>query len=426
MRSKAKQWLIIIASIIVGLAILLGGGYLYLVNKITGAIKGCEIQTQNFTQTLGFDYVNKWIVINVKVDGSDREYPFIFDTGAQTVVSNKLLNEIGSQNYTLYSSTNIGDTTTAFNSRLIVLKGLKIGDVSFKNIGCIEMYNEKWDMLNCISAYGIIGYNVIQTCGFQIDYKNKTLTLTDKLSGLPNYSSIDWVNYRVIGQETPIITGTINDSIKVDLFFDTGMSGGIVIDSPELYQRLSKISSDRLAKSIAIPNLFIRGEKEESFNSITYKSPKFNFLSPNHNTDISIKVNDLPSKKYSGVIGNDYLENYNITLDYKNKRVGFILNDELIQSNLSTFGFSYNVRRNKLVVSSVYVGSEAQIQGLCPGDEILEINDIVVNELQPDIFCKIYRNEYKLFNSPDNAILVKVKGKSGNLKMKLNRYEPFK
>jgi hypothetical protein len=426
MKPKTKKWLTAIASVVIGLSVLIGGGYFYLVNKLTKALTGCELRSTNFTQTLQFDYVSKWIVVNVKIEGSDREYPFIFDTGAQTVVSDLLLSELNPKSFKVFSTFNDKDTTNAFYNRLIVLNGLSIGDVHFGSIGCVEMQGEKWDMLNCISAYGIIGYNIIKTCSFQIDYPSRAMTLTDKLTDLPNYSSIEWVNYRTEGQETPIISANINDSINVELFFDTGMSGDISINSPELYHKLSGFSqNEKVVKSQSIPNLYIRGETENVYKSLTLKPDRLSFFSSNHTSEILVRVNDLPFRKFDGTIGNGYLENYNITLDYRNKRVGYVPNNEIVETDLSTFGFSSFLRENRLFVGSVNEGSEAQNVGLCPGNEILKYNDLIIADLPANLYCKIYRKEFLLSSPADSTVFLQVMGKDGFASVKLFRYTPF-
>lgn len=426
MKTKTKRLLIIIPAIILSIVLLAGGSIFYKIHTIKSAISGSKLQTKYFTQTIDFDYVNKWIVLNVKVDGSDREYPFIFDTGAPTVVSNLLLNDLKPQNYRVLTSGKDRDTTNAFSNKMLVLNSLSIGDVVFKEVGCLEMQTEKWDMLNCISAYGIIGCNVIKSCGFQIDYLSKRLTLTDRLQDLPNYSSIEWLNYRTNGQETPIIAAKINDSINVELLFDTGMSGSITINSHELYQRANSSSTiKKVAKSLSIPNLYIRGETETIYKSLTLNPDRFSFFSSNHPNEILVRVNDLPGRKYDGTIGNGYFENYNITLDYNRKRVGFIPNSETDTLIPSTFGFSTFLNKNSLLIGSIYEGSEAQTAGLCPGDEILKYNDHIIAELPADTYCKIYRNEFTLSSPSDSTVQLEVKGKDGISNVKLSRYLLF-
>jgi hypothetical protein len=186
--------------VIIGVALLLtGAGYLglqYLKSELKAKLSSCTLENKSFLTVLDFDYVANWIVVKVKIESNKKEYPFIFDTGAQTVISDSLLRELGPNNYSKMSSGAEKDSlNNAFKNELITIKGLQIGDLTFRDIGAITIMNSKWEMLNCVSAYGIIGYNILNTCGFQIDYGKKKIILTDQIESLENYGKIEWVNF---------------------------------------------------------------------------------------------------------------------------------------------------------------------------------------------------------------------------------------
>ena len=196
MKSNKIKTIKIIGSIVLTISLICFGGYFYLVNRLKSALTGCDLITKDFVETIDFDYVDNWIVIKVKISGSDKEYPFFFDTGATTVISDSLLKDLNKNNYKLFSSSSNKDTSNAFYNKLYIMNELSIGDVKFKNIGSMNFDNERWEMLNCVSAYGIIGCNLLKSCCFQIDYVNKKITITDNLELLPNYDEIKWIEYR--------------------------------------------------------------------------------------------------------------------------------------------------------------------------------------------------------------------------------------
>ena len=77
--------------------------------------------------------------------------------------------------------------------------------------------------------------------------------------------------------------------------------------------------------------------------------------------DLIISIEDVEERKFSGFIGNKYFENYVITLDNKNKRVGFLATENIERGDTkTTFGLSYSPYENKLLVTSVYKDSEAE------------------------------------------------------------------
>ncbi|NPD85852.1 hypothetical protein HNS38_13850 [Lentimicrobium sp. L6] len=408
-RKTIKKLLITLSTIIV---LILAIGYFglnYLQAKLESSLTGCQLESSNFYEVLDFEYVNNWIIVKAKVDGGDKEYPFWFDTGAQTVLMDSLLNEIGENKYKRFSFGNKQDTSqNAFNNALVSLKELELGGVKFRDIGSISAKNSKWGMLNCISAYGIIGYNLIQTCVFQIDFDKQQITLTDNVEKLENYEEIQWVNYKPSKtQETPILPATFNDSIKIDLFFDTGSSGGITLSSEKLYRSLLQQFPNQTAEYISRPSLLIRGEKNEIGESFLFKASNFSFIN-NTSEEMIINVSNTPERDFTGIIGNRYLKNFNITLDYRNRRIGFIPKRNLKEPIDSTFGITYKPLRNKFVVSSIYSGYEPELSGIMPGDEIYSINGIRIDELDSDIFCKFYRGEYIFKNKEDSVLYIEI------------------
>jgi len=424
-KSKIKRVLIII-SIVIGT--IFGAGYLglkYLQYKLEEKITGCKIESKDFMVTIPFEYVNNWIVVKVKVAGSEKEFPFIFDTGAQTVLLDSLLNEIGSENYQSFSFSDKSDSLEhAFNNELISLNQLNIGGLDFKDIGAISAKNSKWEMLNCVSAYGIIGYNILQTFYTQIDYRNKQIILTDNIEELLNYSQIQWIDYTPsINQETPIIKAKINDSIEIDLFFDTGYSGGINLTSSKLYDIFVNEQSENTLKYFSKQSIRIRGENDEIKESIVLNTS--NFTIGNINTkNINIGISNLPEREFDGFIGNKFLENFLITLDYKNKRIGFIQQQNMTPDN-NTFGVSYVASKNKITVSLVFEKSKAYNLGIRPGDELYSINGVKVSDLNDNDFCEIYRGEYKFQDPQDSILTLEIIKDKKVIEYVLRKYKKF-
>jgi hypothetical protein len=290
--------------------------------------------------------------------------------------------------------------------------------------------NNRWEMLNCVSPYGIIGCNIIENACFQIDYINKKITITDQVEKLPNYNEIKWLKYRTDKQETPIIKAVLDDNIPIDLFFDTGSSSGITLYSPSIYNNKCKVlDSKSVVKLTSIPNLYIRGETPTPYKSIKYIPNKFTFFGVNNPQHFEITVSNVPEKNFTGIIGNRYLKHYNITLDYKNKRVGYVFqeqSEEIDDIDDKSFGFSYFVRNSNLYVGSIFEKSAIEKNGICVGDEILSINNQIISELPQDVFCEIFRNEFYFWKKEDTIINIKVKRETSIVELQLQKEQRFK
>lgn len=396
-----------ITLILLGLGVLAGGGYLFLQNlqaQLLAKITGCQLESKNFHETIDFEYINDWIVVKAKIGDSDKEYPFIFDTGAQTVLLDSLLDDIGAENYQSFSSGTRNDTSDhAFNNEILSLKSLKLGNVRFSDVGSISAINSKWEMLNCVSPYGVIGYNLLQTMSIRIDYTNQKITLTDNVANLENSDEIHWVNYKPLStQESPIVQVVINNDIKAELLFDTGLSAGVKLVSDSLFNLIGDQNSNKIIRYSSRPSLHIRGEKHDIEAGILFQASSL-LIGDLLSKDLEIVVKNGAEREYDGLLGNRYLENFIITLDYENRRIGF-LGNHTKSTQRESFGLSYLAQADKIAVSSVYHGSEPDLVGIRPGDEIYSINGIVISELPAQRFCESYRGEHH-FEAPEDSTL---------------------
>jgi len=425
MKAKRKKVLLIIVSIVFTIVLICVAGYFYLVNRLKASLTGCTVQTEQFMETIDFEYADNWIVVKVKVEGSDKEYPFFFDTGATTIISDSLLRDLNKSNYKLFSSNNRKDTSNAFHNKLYILNGLSIGKVHFKDVGAMSFDNERWEMLNCVSPYGIIGCNVLESCCFQIDYINKKITITDQIEQLPNYNEIEWLNYRTDKQETPIVAAVLNHDIQIDLFIDTGSSGDISLYSPALYNQFSGLDPERVIKMTLFPTIFIRGESPTPYKSLSYKASDLIFLGNKSPEDFTIAINNTPEKNFTGIAGNRFLKHYNLTLDYNNKRIGYVFNKQVSAVEEDSFGFKYFTRNGKLYISAIYENSPIEKMGICVGDEIISINDIIISELPQSAFCEIYRKEYNFRAKDDTFMDMIVKRDTATKQLRLQKFKLF-
>ncbi len=235
---KIKKILIIVAA---SLAIIIALGYgslKYLEYKITNKISHAELVNTNFNYTLPFEYVNNWILVRAILQGSSKNVPFFFDTGAQTVILDTLLNEIGEKNYeTILSNSKTNNPGTAFNNEILSIKEIRIGELCFKDVGALSARNSSWEMLNCVSPFGIIGCNMIENHYTHINYETKQLRITDDIKNIPSPEQYLWIKFEPLKtQNSPLITAQINDSISIKLLFDTGNSGGVLIKSKKNIQ----------------------------------------------------------------------------------------------------------------------------------------------------------------------------------------------
>ncbi|MFH1687961.1 MAG: aspartyl protease family protein [bacterium] len=428
MRLFKKRWVRVLVITVALVAGLTGAGYLYLqhmIARVMSTLTGCRLESENFRKVVGFDYDSGWIVVKARVNGSEQVFDFILDTGAQTVFSDSLFRQLGIDDYDKVSV----ETDTAkhaFKNEIVAIESLELGEVKFSDVGALVVEGSEYDMLNCISPYGIIGYNVLQTCCFQIDYQNEQLLITDRPDSLQQVDDIEWLGYTTSGQETPVIPATINDTINVSLTFDTGYRGFMSLSSGALYEAIGSQYPSRIAKFAAKPTLTITNNRDvEPYQKLLFKTTTLT-IGSNETKDMVVSVGNIRGGDQGGLIGSKYFEDYIITLDYANKRVGFLPNpggEE--RERESTFGLSYAPLGGKVTVSALYEGSEAERLGIRVGDEVLSINGTTVSSLDSEDLCKIFRGESDLVTKTDSVLALSTIGNGEVIRCVLERYELF-
>ena len=125
------------------------------------------------------------------------------------------------------------------------------------------------------------------------------------------------------------------------------------------------------------------------------------------------------------LIGSRYFKNYIITLDYQNKRVGFLPNKISDQKPKTTFGFNFTPLYDKLFVNTVLLGSDAEKQGIHVGDEIVSVNGALISDLPVVSFCRMYRGEFRLIPVGDESVAIEILRDGEIFRFELFRYDIF-
>ena len=427
--SFLKNKYVKISLIIVGsLALIIGGftAYIYYqIYQIKSTIKSCELVSSDFSEKMSFSYVNNVILVKARVNNNPTEYEFVLDTGAPTVISQSFLDKLNLNYKAPFGMS--ADSNKAIKPSFLKLDQLELGGVKFEDVGALVMDDSKLGSLNCLAEGGIIGYNVLQSSVFQINYQDSTILLTDDINKLDNLDTTLYVNYNTKIQETPVLNIIINDTINFDFTFDTGYNGSIKIESHQFYNKILNLNNQKIAKFKKSPPITIAGEQPVGsfLNELHVKTDNFAFGPFSYN-DLLINVIDRDDDESKALIGNKFFENFIITLDYSKKRLYFqpISENKLVRTK-SVLGLVYSAVDNKMIVNTIYDGSKADEYGIRVGDEITSINDINVSNLSEEDVCKIFRKEINYSSKRDDQINFVIL-KNGELKpFKLERFKIF-
>lgn len=256
-----------------------------------------EVTQDGFTKTIPFDYAaTKHLFIDVVIEG--KTYNFLFDTGWDvTSISQELGDVLGIKKVAKQTVT--GSSMEKHKTKFGFLPKLTIAGIDFQNIG-VGMED-----LSFITSTrsdgkkvdGVIGANVLKKLYWQIDYNKQTIKFSDKLKNLaPSKKAyqVPMISKNAYDWGANKIEVQLNNSLE-QFVFDTGSYGSFT-GGFDLKERLASTQSITKIEGnvITIENL--------TLGEITLK-----------NTEVNIE------EGVALLLGNGFLENYTVTMDWKNK-----------------------------------------------------------------------------------------------------------
>ena len=381
--------------------------------KAQQLITGGTIVQTDFYKKVNYESLRNWIIVEASVNGSAKKYKFLFDTGAVSVVSSEMVKEL---NLKSKAQQNVGSSNSQKRSTTFTkLKSVQIEGIDFENIGAVVIDFDSSPEITCLGQAidGIIGANLMKLAVWQIDYQNETLTFTDSQEKLTISEESHSIPFTSKGQESPKVWFPVFGE-KVKVTFDTGKIGGIGINQKQLNHVNFESDSVRAIKGYGRAGSGVFGAEQDTNYVVVVNDLKMNTL----NLDTSIiKV----GAKTGSLVGNDFLENYITTFNWKSNIITLEPIIEMKpQTTFRSFGMGYTLKDNQLIVSYIFENSPVQLANIPLNSQILAIDGKPFEEVLLDEFCK-FRKE-GLVDKDAKTVLLKYKTPNDEIKsIKLNK-----
>jgi hypothetical protein len=269
--------------------------------------------------TIPFDLSNNHIYINVKINKSDT-LCFLFDNGAaasgimiDSMVAARIgLKETGKVNATMTGGTNsfsITDSVSLSIGHLFVAK---------QKLAWFQLKAQEKEEGHKID--GILSYSFFKYFVFDIDYKNRSMTITDpkyfkdkKLKGRMHMVDLDQNRVPVV---KGIVTSIGRKAIKTEFIFDTGHDEFVVLGKALI--KKNGLENDTLKVQTTRVNTGLGGETNNKLgriNSFAFGPVRIS----NPETLFSFDEEGFYST-YNGVLlGGRFFRNYRLILNYPKK-----------------------------------------------------------------------------------------------------------
>ena len=320
--------------------------------------------------TIPFEYIDGKMIINVDI--KNKRHNFIFDTGALTIISSELKGSLNAK-----KSNIMFEATDANNSKstmdVFSTNDLKVSDLKFKNVD-FSFADIGWmDSRACRKISGIFGANMMNNKVWSLDFKTKTIIISDKVVQSSAQSVLI-----PFSEESFTHVPTINLNIRnqnFNVFFDTGAGSGFTLDS----------KSYQLVKDNNF--LTFEGLLSQSLSSVSKGERYLDLIKIEiSQTDLGNQIIDTSSDSRN-LVGTRFMEDYLIDLDFINKKIVLHTTDKTPEYN--SFGIAFAPVENHLVIVNKL--KIPQLSELNVGDKIIKINNISTTNINSDTFCQVKR-----------------------------------
>lgn len=361
-----------------------------------------KAELKNKVETINLNYFNELPLIKVKIEG--KMYQFIFDTGAPTVISTKIYEELMLKKK--YKRKITDSQKNRQEQILTVIPEMKVDEITFKNIGA-AVINLEGTEFSCMKIDGIVGANQMAKLFWRVNYSENLIEATKDFSQFSTEGYETVFSFKPKPQKTPHLESEIFGK-KINLTFDTGFTGSIKI-SDNSYD--PKNSGAKFIESYGNVSVGAFGTAKPQ---TTYYIRAGEILLDNKKFE-----NEIILTGYSNLLGNEFLKKFKFIMDWENNKIYLhrISNEPV---TINSFGFAYRFIDHKAKVALVFQGKDNPMKF---GDEILSINNTSLENLNDESVCKYFLN--RLERNSD-SIEVKVKRGEDILNFSLTKKEYLK
>jgi len=359
-----------------------------------------EVVLKNPVEKVNLNFEYELPLVKVEIDG--KMYQFLFDTGAPTVISFAIFNQLKLKEK---HTSKVSDSQKNKQKQIFTeIPEMKIDNIIFKNIGTVVMDLQGTEF-GCIKIDGIIGANQMAKLFWRINYSENNLEATQNLTNfsIEGYETVFSFDPKM--QKTPVIEAKILDK-KIEMTFDTGFTGSMKITDKYFDPKKGNMKFVE-TYGIASIGAFGAGKPQVSYHfktdEIMIDQKKFS--------------NQLIVTGSTSLLGNEFLKKFSYILDWKNSKI-YLHQIKEDEPKLESFGFGYRFIDNKAKVVLLFNDKDFPLKF---DDEILSINDISLENLTNEMVCTYMLNRIEKDSDTVN-IKVKREGKVLNFVIAKKEY----
>jgi hypothetical protein len=333
------------------------------------------------TVEIPFEYNNHFIIVNVRFNHY-LNTKFIFDTGAEhtIIIKKDILNLLAFQY--IRSIDIVGaDLSQKLQAHLINGLNYETGNMRAFNQPLLVLDDDyfRFEEFTGVQIHGILGANLFRRFVVKIDYKKKVITLTKPEAFVKPGKGVTEVSI-LVQKNKPYLEATVKlhrDSAQIPLRFllDSGASLAMMLhtNSDKKIQMPENVIKGNIGKGLGgYLEGFLGRTPEVSFGNFKLNEIITNFQ------ELSGIIDTSYLGGRNGIIGNQILERFTLTLDYNHSIAYFEPTHsynkpfEYDKSGLMLAAGGSNL--NQFTVINVLANTPAAEAGIQKGDVLKTIN----------------------------------------------------
>jgi hypothetical protein len=320
--------------------------------------------------TLPFEMKGHTIFVKVKLNSDPREFNFILDTGAFSIINQRLAEELKlAQMEEVQAKGTGGGGQQAHLTKLDILA---FGGATVRKCPAIILDLKNLEKFAGVKIDGLLGSNVLRYFVVTIDYGHKYLTISDQNVGKETDEKRIVLPFEqeITMGFAPKVKCVLDGKHELAGIIDTGADHSMV-DYTLFQKEKALFSAYRNVSGQIVGGAFKLADQTVFLQARSFE------MGP-------IRLENLPLLGISSdrkttnqvLIGKDILRNYVFTLDYPKKKMYLIPQEPAAFSHrwLTTgVAFKWN-EKEQVVIGGLVQGSPAEKAGLALGEEVLEVN----------------------------------------------------
>jgi len=326
-----------------------------------------EMNNDFVTDSIPFSYSNSGhILIDVKVQGNKKIFPFILDSGSSGIIFNNLVSEFDLENNGFHIGK--GSNGKYFTTRIKKIDSIQVGSILFKNFNLEKAEHN----FNCFQdIYGLIGTGLMHNLIWQIDFKKKKIFISKKINELKvGKKKLEFrLNENQFSHHLSIPVQLSSKSKKLYPIIDLGNSNNLNLNE-NLIDSLSYDFQNVIGSEV-------NGLGDSKFSKSKHKVYLINRLIIGGNYSVN-KIPVTATPNGLNLLGLGFFKNFKTTIDWPGRKLILEPYDNEQNFNNKIFGLKikYNELTKKIIISSILENSSAYKKNIQIESEVISLNDI--------------------------------------------------